>query len=311
MIYLFYGDNTKAARRQIDKLVERYKASTGSDLGLHRFDENSEPAQVVEAVTTVSMFSPTALVVVEHPSRSKSLIEALLEHIASVPAETVLVLFDPEIDKRTTWYKTLHKHATTKEFTPKSAAQLRRQAQQRLDAAGVHADGEVLDYLVEAVHDEWQLQQELDKLSHLTTHIDLDTVRQLLPPPPQHTIFTMLDALSSGDSVSALQRYDDLRWQRVHELEVLAMISWQLRTLVIINAVVDQPDEFITRQHHINPYVLRKAKPVARRIQSEALQQAYAETIATDYRIKSGRIDAEAGIEQLIMRIGDTIAGEG
>lgn len=305
MIYLFYGENTYADKQQIQKLIDRYKSSTGSDFGLHRFSEESDPEEATQAITSVPMFSSSSLVVIERPSQSKQLIDELLPQLEHVPRETVVAIHDPDVDKRTSWFKTLQKQATVKEFTAKSRPQLMKWVHKTAETHGtVFSDG-AAELLIEyAGEDERQLDNEIAKLANTGEKIEQDYIKRLVQPNPRHTVFALLDALSAGDVQTALTYLDGLRAQNVHELEILTMLGWQMRVFLVV-ASADSSDQRLTKDHGINPYVLKKAKPVAKRVSVSALEKAYQEIITTDYAIKTSQHEPHVLLEQLLLRLHD------
>lgn len=305
MIYLFYGENSRAAKEQINKLVERFKTSTGSDFGLHRFNEDSDPESVKQALVSMPMFSEASLVVLEHPSRSKELINALSDALETVPEKTVLAVYDPQIDKRTSWFKALQKQATVKEFTQKTPAQKRKWTEREVKARGGSISEEAVALLLEYVDDEWQLEQEIQKLANTAAEIQAEHIRQLVRPAPQQTVFSLLDALVAGRTQEALEHWQDLRAQNVHELEILAMLGWQVRVLLILAAAEGRADQQIGKDHGINPYVIRKSRSVARRLDEASLQAAYQAITASDYAIKTSGQEPDVLVEQLLMQLGE------
>lgn len=305
MIYLFYGENSRAAKEQINKLVERFKTSTGSDFGLHRFNEDSDPEAVKQALVSMPMFSEASLVVLEHPSRSKELINALSDALETVPEKTVLAVYDPHIDKRTSWFKALQKKATVKEFTQKTPAQKRKWTEREVKARGGSISEEAVALLLEYVDDEWQLEQEIQKLANTADEIQTEHIRQLVRPAPQQTVFSLLDALVAGRTQEALEHWQDLRAQNVHELEILAMLGWQVRVLLILAAAEGRADQQIGKDHGLNPYVIRKSRPVARRLDEASLQAAYQAITASDYAIKTSGQEPDVLVEQLLMQLGE------
>lgn len=308
MIYLFYGENERAIRTQANKLIAKYQVSTGSDFGLHRFDEDSDPTSIAEAITSVSMFSEASLVVIERPSRSKSLIEHLEPLLRNVPEQTVVLINDPAIDKRTKWFKTLQSLATVKEFKAKTLAQRQKLVESRIKQAGLDIENDARDLLLEYVDDEWRLEQEIEKLIGIRDTIRLEHINDLVRPSPRQTVFTMLEALTSGNTGRALDYYSDIRRQSVHELEVLALIGWQLRVLLLVKEEAGD-DNTLIKVHRINPYVVRKAKPVIAGIESQSLQAAYMAVIEADYAIKTTAHSTDSYIEMLLVDIAELLQG--
>ncbi|MEX0749069.1 MAG: DNA polymerase III subunit delta [Candidatus Saccharimonadales bacterium] len=306
MVYLFYGENTFAAKDQVRKLAKRYEGSTGSNYGLHWFESDSDSTQVLTALTAQPMFADSSLVVVENPSQNKELQTKILANIDQIPSSTVVVLVDPNIDKRTKWFKTLQQQAKLKEFKPKSDAQLLAWLQQQSKAEGLELSPELARLLLDRVgSDQWRLSQEVAKLAS-RSDLTVELIESLVLPSPRHTIFELLEVLARGDTETALRYWDDLRAQGVHVLEILTMISWQLRNLIVIASCREHSDTAIARDHGLNPYVVSKSKATAKRIPLEALIAAYQQVIQADYELKTGRsTDPEGLIERVIFYIAD------
>lgn len=305
MIYLFYGDNTHAAKAQVRQLVERFRKSTGGDYGLHRFSDESEPEAIVNAMTSADMFSGNSLVIVEHPSRSQPLKESLLKNIDRVPKETVVVLLDPEVDKRTTWFKTLNEKATVKEFVPKAPVQLAAWAAKEAGRLGFDLGRAEAQFLSERVgQDQWRLSQELKKLSSVDKKITKQVIEELVEPTLEQSIFDLLDALAAGRTEQAVDYYRTLRAQNVHYLEILTMLGWQLRNLLVIKSAGSRSDGEIAKDHGINPYVIRKSRGAVGRAKLNELAQSYQAVITADYRLKTGAVNSDATLEDVIMTIG-------
>lgn len=305
MIYLFYGKNTFAARQQVNKIIERYRKSTGDDFGLHRFDYESDPGEVINALSAQSMFTENSLVVLDHPSRNRDMAESLRQNLGRVPSSTVLVVYDPGIDGKTKWFKDLKSVANTKEFKPKPEKQLVSWVVSVARTQGVEVDRKSAQVLVDRVgDDQWRLQQEIEKLV-LAGSFDYESIAKLTTPTPSHTVFELLDALAAGNEKTALNHYDDLRKQNIHELEILAMLGWQMRNLLVVAAGKGKAEREISKDHGINPYVVNKSRNVANKLELKDLMEAYERIMQTDWDIKSGgTADPEASLEQIMLHIG-------
>ncbi len=307
MVYFFYGDNTFAAKSKIRELIERYRSAVDNpDFGLYRFDSDSDPSEVVTALTSQPMFADSSLVVIENASDNSRLRDAILDNAGRIPEKTVAVIYEEHIDKRSRWYKYLSEHANTKEFSEKSERQLLQwiesQARHRELDIGKGTARFLLDW---AGGDQWRLDKELDKLKGVD-RANEDTIRQLISPSPKRTIFELLDAMGTGKTQQAIECFDDLRAQNIHELEILTMISWQVRNLIIVASESGMSDREIASKHKMNPYVVSKSRKITRRMRFDALVNVYKTVIALDYQMKTTHhIEPRTLLEQAVVDIGE------
>jgi DNA polymerase III delta subunit len=101
----------------------------------------------------------------------------------------------------------------------------------------------------------------------------------------------------------ALGLYRGLILQRTNEIYILTMIEWQLRNLLLAKASGDLPPSELTRQAGLSPYVATKAVAKRADFSLETLKTAFLEAVDCEYRVKSGRVPAEAAVEQLIYQV--------
>ncbi|MEX0934532.1 MAG: DNA polymerase III subunit delta [Candidatus Saccharimonadales bacterium] len=304
MVYFFYGDNTYAAKEQISKLIERYHNSMGSDFGLSRFESDADIDSVVASLTSLPMLANNSLVIIEHPSKNKAMISAIEANIDRVPDETVVVIYDPEVDKRSKWYKFIKNVAKNQEFTVKSEGALINWLQRYAKDQGFNIDSKLSRKLIDKVgSDQWRLSREIDKLASIED-ISEEHIDALVLPNPRHTIFELIDVLSSGDIASGLSYYDDLKQQNIHDLEILTMLGWQLRNLIVVAHSGNSPDHQIAKEHGINPYVVSKSRRVLRNTPVKYLENAYKQVIEADYSIKTGQSsDSSSVLERVMLNI--------
>ncbi len=305
MVYFFYGDNNYAAKQQIGKLIKRYQDSMDSDFGLSRFESDTEIDNVITAMTSLPMLATHSLVIIDHPSRNKALCEAITGVVDRVPQETVVVIYDPGVDKRSKWYKFIKDNAKAQEFAHKSEVQLTSWLKRYAQDQGLELDNRLARLLMDMVgEDQWQLSKEIDKHQALG-EITEESIKALVLPNPKHTIFELIDTLSSGDIAKGLSYFDDLKQQNIHDLEILTMLGWQLRNLLAIAYSNQASDAQIAKDHGINPFVIRKSRYILRTIDTESLESLYHQVIEADYAIKSGQgsSDSQAILERVMLNI--------
>ena len=305
MLFLFYGENNYAMRKKLDEMIARYLEKTGSDLGLERFDgAKIEAETLISAMTSVPFLVTSRLIITSNLSLNKTTAEAVLQSLDRVPDSSVVVFYEPNIDQRTKFFKSLKKIAKVAEFTalplPKLIAWIRKTT---LDLNG-EIDSSNSQFLIEYTgNDQWRLWQELNKLVNFQKNITQDSIRALVEPSFSQTIFDLVEAVARGKTKIAITSYQGLRANKAQPLYILSMIGWQLRNLLVVKAAGGRALAKVASEAKISPFVLQKAQTVARSIPLEALQTAYLQVSKTDYQLKTTSIDADVAVEQLLVEI--------
>src|ERR1700710_1463259 len=110
MTLFFYGPNTYELKHQVQEMVDAYTAKAGSDFGLERLDGASiKVAELAGALQAAPFLANSRLVIVEGLALNKAISDKLPGLLAAVPATTVAVFADREVDQRTTAFRALTK----------------------------------------------------------------------------------------------------------------------------------------------------------------------------------------------------------
>ena len=306
MILFFYGSNTFELRQELGKLTRAFIKRTGSDLGLERIDGaklgKNELAGMVQAAP---FLSSSRLVIIEGLGGNKTVADGLDKILDKVPSTTVLVLADPEIDRRLSYYKqTVAAADQAVEFKPLQGPALEAWVRKEAARHGAKIAPQAIRRLVElAGEDQWRLSGELAKLASYKTAIGVGEVDELVEPGFSETIFNLVDAMTAGRAASALKLYRGLIEQRTAELYILSMVQWQLRNLLFAKASAGMAPPELAKKAGLSPYVATKAAAKQRDFKEDVIKQAVAAAADCEYRIKRGELPAEEAVEQLIWQV--------
>jgi DNA polymerase III delta subunit len=303
MIFFFYGSNSFEARQQITRLMQQYEQKAGNTLGLERIDgAKATLAELRSSLQAAPFLANSRLVIVEQLGANKSLagkVGALLEDI---PSTTVAVFYDPAPDQRTIYFKTMSSSkAKVVEFGPLTQTKLQQWIERRVAAAGATIDRPAINRLLElAGEDQWRLANEIDKLINYTSGIDVAAVNAMVEPIATETIFTLVEAMTSGNSRKALVIYQELRTEGQSEMYILSMVIWQLSNLLLAKSAGKIAAPQLAKEAGMSPYVAGKMLAKRHLFSEEQLSTAFLAAVDTDYRIKSGGGDSDTLVERLI-----------
>ena len=202
-------------------------------------------AQLVSAVRTMPMMVPRRVVMVTQaemllvPKReSEAATRALkqLETFLKLPEpQTTLVFVAGTIDKRTSIYKLLLKHATVVECGAiEDQAGAERWVRNRIAAAGVEIEPAAARRLAErAGPDVKRLRGEVDRLLLYAMgqpRITLDDVREVAGPAALQDDWAMTNAIEAGQAPDALRQLALMLEAGAPPEKILGQLGWLVRT---------------------------------------------------------------------------------
>ncbi len=305
MVFFFYGPNTYAARRKLREMAAAYIQKSGSNFGLERIDGQSVSLDSLTSALQASPFlANTRLVIVENLGSNKVVAEKATAVLENIPDSTVVAFYDPEVDQRTTYFKTMSKQSKAVKFDKLNPAQLTAWTKREVQLIGGHIDSSITALLVDRIgDDQWRLAQEISKLVSYDANITTEAVKLLVVASQTQSIFDLVDAMSTGRLAQALIIFRQLISERTNEFYILTMVTWQLRNLLLAKTSGGLSAPELARQAGMSPYVATKALARQHSYSEKSLKLAFIAAVDTDYAIKSGRGQPEQLVESLIYRV--------
>ncbi|HJZ49995.1 MAG TPA: DNA polymerase III subunit delta [Roseiflexaceae bacterium] len=313
MIYLLYGPDEFARSEALAEL----KAAIPPDLAdLNMATLDGRRLKLDALVTACEVFPFIAerrLVIVQDllkhqkAGKERDELRAYLEH---VPPTCDLVFVESEdFDKRGAVFTYLKKAATVREFLPKQGAELIRWLGQRAQMLEVKLDSPAAQRLISlAGNDGRALVNELGKLASYVGRggrISVDQVDLLVQDGQEQNLFAFIDELSARRRGAALQSLRRLIEDGQAATYILFMIARQVRILLGVKELAAQrmrPDDIAARLGQ-KPFVVRKALEQSRGFSDAELTQLHDRMLELDHATKTGRMEAEAGLEVLVMEL--------
>lgn len=270
MVYAIVGSNWYLVKQALDLIVGGFQKEHG-DLAIERLQGSEvEYSEIVAALSSVSLFMSTKMVVVYDLSGNKGAAEHIDDLLKLASDDAQLVIVELSVDKRSSYYKQIKKLKNFKEYSELSE-----------DALVPWARGYVKDnngtlsmpdaqYLIRRVGaNQTMLERELSKLLQYGPIITGDTINELTEQTPSGTIFNLVDMVFSGDVSGALRMYDNQRAQKVEPQAIFGMFVWQMHIVAVCLAAGSKNSMQISQETSLNNYVVSKAQAIARRMGSK------------------------------------------
>lgn len=305
MVFFFYGPNTYAARQQIAKLVAEYVKKSGDNFGVERLDGvRVKPEELRASLQAAPFLAKSRLVIIEDLGVNKAVAAKITDHIKDVPDTTVAVFYEPNIDQRTAYFKTLKAAAKTVVFEAVPTYKLQQWLAREAAAANATIEQAAAKRLLElAGEDQWRLSHEVAKLAAYGTPITATAVDALVEESHTETIFSLVEAMTAGRVATAMRLYRQLRNDGQHEIYMLSMVIWQLRNLLLAKTAGATSPPQLAKTAGMSPFVAGKMMAKRHLFSEEQLKVAFVQAVDTDYQIKSGAGSADILVEQLILYV--------
>ncbi len=302
MITILAGENAFARKSEVDKLVHAFIAEHG-EFGLERLDgEEVEYDRIRESLESLPFLASKKLVVLRTPGANKQFLENAEPLLSSLPDSTDVIIIEPKLDKRLSYYKFLKKQSGFQEVGELDEAGLGRWLTAEAKNRGGSLSSSDARYLLERVGTHQQiLGNELDKLLNYQPEITRVTIDLLTEPTPQSTIFELLEAAFAGRTAKAMAIYQDLRAAREEPIAIIAMIAWQLHIVALVKTAGDRDPASIAKEAKVNPFVVRKSQVIANRMSLQQLKVLIHDVLEIDVALKSRSIDADEALNNLIV----------
>lgn len=304
MVVTITGANDLQRKAALDTLVSQFVMDNG-DMALERFDgEETTAERMRESIQSMPFLSSRKMVLLREPGKQKAFAEAIGEVLADIPESTDLIIYEPKLDKRGTYYKTLKKQTNFKEFGELDAGGLAKWMVEY--AAGQRGSISQADatYLVNRLGLNQQLlRSELDKLLAYDTQVARKTIDLLTEPLPQSTVFELLDAAFADNTQHAFELYREQRALKVEPQAIIAMLAWQLHIVATVKAAGSMPLDQIASSAKLNPFVVRKSQSIARKLTLAHIKELVGDLLALDLQLKRSAIDADEALQLYLLRL--------
>ncbi len=310
MLFLIYGSDEYGRSEALAALKARVPAEV-ADLNVTTLDgRRATLDDLATACEAMPFLADRRLVIVydllKHQKAGKDR-DDLRAYLERVPDACDLVFLESDdVDKRSSLFTFLKKHAEIRECMPREGAELLRWLHDRAKHLGVTLDTDAAQRLtLLAGNDGRLLVTELTKLATFVGHGGHITVRDvdlLVADTQEQNLFAFIDELSARRRSAALTALRRLLDDGQAAQYILFMMARQVRILLGVKDLAAQrlrPDDIATRLGQ-KPFVVRKAIEQARGFSLADLQRLHQRLLELDHASKTGRAEIEAGLELIV-----------
>jgi DNA polymerase III subunit delta len=276
-----------------------------TDMGLENYDGQDVDAKLLPSILQALPFLVAKrMIIFRQPSAQKTIQDALEQLLDTVSDSTDLIIVEPKLDKRTSYYKALKKQTDFREF---NAMDERALGQWLTTEAEAHEGSLSLtdaNYLVQRVGaNQLLLSNELQKLLDYQPQITRQTIDELTEPTPQSSVFDLVDAAMAGNKKRTVALYHEQRQQKVEPMAIMGMLAWQLHILALVKTAGERSPSVIASEAKVSPYVVSKTQNVARRASLADIKDWVHQASLLDIRLKRQPIDADEAMINFLLSL--------
>lgn len=259
---------------------------------------------IAEALASPPFLTERKLVVLHRPSSNKQFVEQFESSLTEMPDTTDVLIVEPKLDKRLSYYKWLKKATEFTVFAPLDGSALARWAVDYVAGQDGKLSVANATYLMQRVGTNQQLlAHELDKLVLHGADITRDTIDLLTEAAPQSSIFELLDAAFAGRRQKVLDLYAEQQAQKVEPQQLIAMLAWQLHILALIVTAESRSATEVAAQAKVSPYTVNKSWAAGRGLTRARLQQRLRDLADIDARSKRENLDLHAALQHYLLAL--------
>jgi DNA polymerase-3 subunit delta len=304
MIITLTGTNDfmlrEALRKLRDDFVKEY-----TDMGLENYDgQDVDAKQLPSILQALPFLVARRMILFRQPSAQKSIQDALEQLLGTVSDATDLIIIEPKLDKRTSYYKALKKVTDFREFNSLDERSLAQWLTEQVKAQGGKLSSSDATYLVQRVGaNQLLLSNEVQKLLSYQPQITRQTIDELTEPTPQSSVFDLVDAALAGNHKKTVALYHEQRQQKVEPMAIMGMLAWQLHILALVKTAGERSPGAIASEAKVSPYVVSKTQAVARNCGLTDVREWIHQAALLDVRLKRQPIDADEAMINFLLSL--------
>ncbi len=314
-IYLIYGNENYLIKKKLDEIITKNNIEKDNIIR-YNLDEVNVSEAIIEA-STVSMFQTSKLIICEgckfltgeNKKEINHNIDMLLEYI-NHPFSDVYLVFIVEkekLDDRKKIVKELKKLSKVVECKKIENYNLNSYLENYIKDKGYIITSKNINLIISiAGLDLANLINEIDKLliyKDTDKNISEDDIKNLICVNIEDNIFALTNAIMNNQKEKIIKIYKDLISMGEDEIKLIATLANQFRLLLQVKLMKNNgysDNEMIsTLKEH--PYRIKLAKNSL--FGEDKLKDKILKLSELDYKIKSGNIDKNLGLELFLLDI--------
>ncbi len=306
-IYLICGEEEYLKLNYKKQLINAIVGDDTMNLGLYE-GKGIDINEVTDSAETFPFFAEHRLLVLDNTGMFKGGGDELAEYMSKVPTSTIFLFVESEVDKRSKLYKAVKANGYICEINRQGEQELSLWAARIFDINDKKITKANMSYLIANVGTDMEvLSREIEKLVSYSLKknvIDKEAIDAVCVKQLNVRIFDMIDAISTKNQKKTLDCYYELLAEKEPPLRILAMISRQFNLMLQAKDLIGRGmnRSQVAQTMGVQDFIAGKCINQSRNFSIRDLKAGLEESVKTEQMIKIGAIDANIGVEIMLVK---------
>lgn len=311
MVFFLYGEDSFRSFQKLKKIVAEYKRKNKGEFNLLSIDLEEKGFQEFrDQLRSRSIFNEKKLIILKNPLSNSRFKNELIKNKNLLKTTHFLVFHHKgKVSSKDKLLTLLKKQGRAQEFKILKGAKLKKWVEKIAGWYWTKIEPPAVTLLIiRCKKDLWRVNNEIAKIASWKNaspknkkKITKQDVKKLTSPRLENDIFKTINAIADRQKGKALTLLHSHLEQGESPLYLLSMISWQFTRLLAVKEKEEKGENPYNLSWH--PYVVKKSKHLTPKFEFQTLKKIHNKITEIDFKIKTGRIEPELGLEFLIAKI--------
>ena len=307
-VYLLYGEEAYLKKFYKEKLRHAIVAPDDTMNYAYYEGKGVNPNEIIDLAETLPFFAERRLIILENTGFLKNASPELADYLSEMPESTSMIFIESEVDKRGKLYKAIQSHGRAVELVKQDEMTLLRWIAGLAKKEGkLMQESAVRHFLAKVGMDMENIQKELEKLFCYTLEkeeITIEDIEEICTEQITNRIFDMVNAVAEKEQRKALDYYNDLLALKEPPLRILALLTRQFETLLVVKALDKNgcSKKEIAEKTGKPPFAVAKYQTQAKAFTAAGLRNIIEDGVEIEESIKTGRLTEILGVELFIIK---------
>lgn len=314
-LYLFTGTAEIFIKNRITRIIGSFEKK---QLTIIKYDmESTSLSKVLEDACTFPFLEDLKIIILRNPTFLQNKLElttdvkSFIKYLKN-PTETTILIIDASninINQSNEIYKNLKNYAMIIDYSDSEEIEIKGWMMRSASARNIEIKDSAVNIFLEYINsDQTRMVNELEKMMDYVGDsgtITEDVVKLLVTKDLSKEVFNLIKALINKDIVEANLIFQSLQSQTKDISGIIAMISNSFKDLLTTSKLLKSgySQQDIAKLYNVSNsrayYIVKDAK--AFRIKD--LEEYVIKMADLDYKIKSGKIDKNIGMELILLQL--------
>ena len=323
-LYLLYGEETYLIETELNRIKKQFGEKMN---GINYIQlDSTNVSNIISDIETPAFRYPKKLIIVKDSGLFKkqskgkknenekddnkftNKISQYIEENITIIKESVIIVFVENEAEKNNLYKTIEKNGQICEFTQLKPAELERKISSICGAYKVHIDSATIKYFISICGTDMQnLINEIRKQIEFAGEngtITKENIDKLSIKELDSVIFDVTDNLGKKNTKMALEILSNMLYER-EPIQKILIILYNHFKKIYLTKIALKNNQNVAVALNLKPnqiFLVSKYTIQAKYFSEEDLKNILQELINLDYNSKTGKIDANIGLESIICK---------